>query len=1312
MTFAIQCPKCNSKLKAKAKLVGRELPCPKCGTRLVVQPPSDSDLGAVDLGAVDLGAIDLGLENSPSGTLLTSSLSATSSASNKTGKRGVGTSRFHPLLMPILAGVGGIVLLVVVIGTGVWIFVSRGEPVVALNGEPLGTVDGGSLANARQQLKTRLLRPGPAPQEFDDTFASSTTCHCFPSNDLLLFGDLRYPQGEAPYPAVVYCHGGYAAGSGDVGDVDVFLNAGFAVFVPTFRGENGNPGNFELYLGEAEDAVAAMEYLARDPQIDANNIFIAGHSIGATNAMLAAELSAIPRGAIAVGGLLDICRLDSRSILKVFPEIPYDWNSATEHRVRSPGRFLSDLNCPIQLYYGDDELRASLSMAKSVSKQAEELGKHVEYIELDGRDHFTSLAPALQQGVAFFKTLMQAERQSPLPKVERGNPETLIDEWLGKLPFIDFDSYAWTSRATVQSSQWQPCVDPGSPPQFQLVVQSDDALDVRETATRNVHRIEGFRPILWNAAPTGYSSVVGVSPAAKTLALHTEAGLPKEHWITLHSAVDFGLRGVLPGAETFHYLTDERAIISMSSFPGDADQVRAARITSRLAHELQFVDLADMRTSAPIRVRHGGIWGLTPGNQYVIISQPDAPTAEALIRADAAAFNGLPQVAELSVYEAATGRQICQVAAAGMTSGIALACSDDGRELSVVGERSVGVWDLETGEIKIATSLMFDVAHLYQPLQVVNDGNWLVVNGGRMVHRPTGYLVGDVAGRVLKWQGGQVQMQSGHQFADFPFERLHAEAEAAADPEINLLASREVELVINVDSHLKLEESERDDLRQCIAAVLQKRLNLKVVEPSEKTRLCMKVDYRERASETAGGIREIYVNMRKQPAQTPGIRMIRGGSARNVTVSMQLEGPLGSAWKAEVGGSETPSYLDMQYPASLQLRLCSLVKALEKLEPDLPVMVPRDASFPVLPRTITLPQTEPLPPETDLHVQSTPINLDSFVDDVGGLPYRRQFLTFSGLDKDLNSQAFRLHFTSIRDEPRILFRGNSGQGVMRALRLDSPPEPVELTSSAQFVSCRSEGFFVSLVSLDRKKALIIQDLVGARRTTLDLPFFAHTVGLSPSGELLALSGSQVGVYVYRTDELRTAESYEQVRPLQHIEDVAPYRLVFSGDDRLLAMCPRQGDVVIANVETGMGCFQCKGDDRSNVDCALSPDGAYFYLLKSVHPDKRIYGGADRQQPELAEFDVKERRQTMSFPYSGMISLHMSPAGKQLGVTLADYHVLILDVHGLKNPRTWLISTLVPKLSTNAPSYADWSADGKYFAAAIEDGTVTVWQMTD
>lgn len=52
--------------------------------------------------------------------------------------------------------------------------------------------------------------------------------------------------------------------------------------IPSFRGEDRNPGSYEMFYGELEDLDAAYDWLAKQPWVDPDRIYLAGHSTGGT----------------------------------------------------------------------------------------------------------------------------------------------------------------------------------------------------------------------------------------------------------------------------------------------------------------------------------------------------------------------------------------------------------------------------------------------------------------------------------------------------------------------------------------------------------------------------------------------------------------------------------------------------------------------------------------------------------------------------------------------------------------------------------------------------------------------------------------------------------------------------------------------------------------------------------------------------------------------------------------------------------------------------------------------------------------------
>jgi acetyl esterase/lipase len=134
-------------------------------------------------------------------------------------------------------------------------------------------------------FKTKLRRRGPAPQSFDPSERPPSGVRevTYESDGLTLKAWLAVPKtasAGAKVPGVAYFHGGFAFGAEDFEGARPFLDAGLAVLCPMLRGENGNPGDSEMYLGEVRDAKAAVRWLASQDMIDGAHIYTFGHSAG------------------------------------------------------------------------------------------------------------------------------------------------------------------------------------------------------------------------------------------------------------------------------------------------------------------------------------------------------------------------------------------------------------------------------------------------------------------------------------------------------------------------------------------------------------------------------------------------------------------------------------------------------------------------------------------------------------------------------------------------------------------------------------------------------------------------------------------------------------------------------------------------------------------------------------------------------------------------------------------------------------------------------------------------------------------------
>ncbi len=130
------------------------------------------------------------------------------------------------------------------------------------------------------------------------------------------------PKGAGPHRAVLFAHGGFALSDGECALSNRSWMRAIRL-LPSWRGENGNPGNFEMYYGEVDDAQAALEYLARVPGVDTLHLYAAGQSAGGTIVMLLAEVTPLMRKAAACGG----CR-DMRAYMDTSKRAASPWDDA------------------------------------------------------------------------------------------------------------------------------------------------------------------------------------------------------------------------------------------------------------------------------------------------------------------------------------------------------------------------------------------------------------------------------------------------------------------------------------------------------------------------------------------------------------------------------------------------------------------------------------------------------------------------------------------------------------------------------------------------------------------------------------------------------------------------------------------------------------------------------------------------------------------------------------------------------------------------------------------------------------------------
>jgi carboxymethylenebutenolidase len=162
--------------------------------------------------------------------------------------------------------------------------------------------------------------PAAAPAQSPATPVEVT----FSSGSLVLHGFFYKPEGQGPFPAVLWNHGSERRPGWLPELAPLFLSKGYVFFIPHRRGHGRSPGDYvmdlleranqaggssarnrklvELMEQHLEDQLAALSYLKGLPEVDPQRIAVAGCSFGGIQTVLMAEKGLGLRAAVDFAG--------------------------------------------------------------------------------------------------------------------------------------------------------------------------------------------------------------------------------------------------------------------------------------------------------------------------------------------------------------------------------------------------------------------------------------------------------------------------------------------------------------------------------------------------------------------------------------------------------------------------------------------------------------------------------------------------------------------------------------------------------------------------------------------------------------------------------------------------------------------------------------------------------------------------------------------------------------------------------------------------------------------------------------------------
>ena len=133
------------------------------------------------------------------------------------------------------------------------------------------------------------------------------------------------------------------------------------------RGNAGNPGVQEGFFGEVKDILSAYEYLSKLKHINKKQIYLGGHSTGATLVLLVAASTDKFKSIFAFGPVEDPLNYGANYAY-------HDVKNKLENQLRAPINFVSSIKSPTYIIEGSKGNIGSLLAFKKASKNVPALG--------------------------------------------------------------------------------------------------------------------------------------------------------------------------------------------------------------------------------------------------------------------------------------------------------------------------------------------------------------------------------------------------------------------------------------------------------------------------------------------------------------------------------------------------------------------------------------------------------------------------------------------------------------------------------------------------------------------------------------------------------------------------------------------------------------------------------------------------------------------------------------------------------------------------------------------------------------------------
>lgn len=228
------------------------------------------------------------------------------------------------------------------------------------------------------------------------------------SNGLKITGIMNIPEGDGPFPLLIFNHGYiatsvYTQGRGLKREQDYMARQGFAVLHTDYRGHAGSDespmiekvydGNLE-YAMDSANAILAVR-AAKLPSVDASKVGMLGHSLGGgvTLAVLTGRPELVNAAVLYAPVHADVWENFSRwraereegdRTIEQFgtrEEHPEIWDAL------SPASYLQNIRAPVLLFQGSNDKDVPKTWSDTLNTLMTSAGRDITYVEYAGEAH-------------------------------------------------------------------------------------------------------------------------------------------------------------------------------------------------------------------------------------------------------------------------------------------------------------------------------------------------------------------------------------------------------------------------------------------------------------------------------------------------------------------------------------------------------------------------------------------------------------------------------------------------------------------------------------------------------------------------------------------------------------------------------------------------------------------------------------------------------------------------------------------------------------------------------------------------------------